>query len=139
MPNLAPPHRSSSSSEQSPVSRRRPFPDDSHSLFDCRWTLSPMTMVSNACSMTELPARFPPLLMLPAPSAPAEKHDWSDAEELIPSQLSFKGKAYGRHHDRKMLNDNSGCKPKVHSHTRGAFSHLLLLVMLHIEPRSLVL
>ena len=27
--------------------------------------------------------------------APAEKHDWSDAEELIPSQLSFKGKAYG--------------------------------------------
>ena len=72
--------------------------------------------------------------------APAEKHDWSDAEEFIPSQLSFKGgKAYGRHHDRKMLNDNSGCKPTAHSHTRGAFSHLLPLVMLHIEPRSLVL
>ena len=72
--------------------------------------------------------------------APAEKHDLSDAEEFIPLQLSFKGgKAYGRHHDRKMLNDNSGCKPKVHSHTRGAFSHLLPLVMLHIELRSLVL
>ena len=86
-------------------------------------------MVSNACSMTELPARFPLLLMLLFQLQP-KKHDWSDAEEFIPSQLSFKGKAYGRHHDRKMLNDNSGCKPTVHSHTRGASSHLLPQVML---------
>ena len=44
-----------------------------------------------------------------APAAPA--HEWSDTAELIPSQLSFKGKAYGRH-DRKMLNDKNGCKAR---------------------------
>eukprot|EP00639_Heterosigma_akashiwo_P005219 CAMPEP_0194572448 /NCGR_PEP_ID=MMETSP0292-20121207/9026_1 /TAXON_ID=39354 /ORGANISM="Heterosigma akashiwo, Strain CCMP2393" /LENGTH=229 /DNA_ID=CAMNT_0039423433 /DNA_START=62 /DNA_END=748 /DNA_ORIENTATION=+ len=99
---------------------RRPFPH-SHSLFEHRTTWkkpSPasllMDIATNDYGLERLfddgASSSLPTAVDAAPPAPA--HDWSDTAELIPSQLSFKGKAYGRHDRKMMLNDKNGCKAR---------------------------